>query len=180
MSRNIDTPPATPVVLMNRAFCANDDPLLGKAAAAWIAGGIDLDPFRLTFTWDTLAANANNTPQKNQVDSGQDFLVERIVLCAFSAPGTIVANPDYLLDLSDAAAGPWQDAPHHVMLWTGQANRTPDLTVVRYLKGGSPVTAKLTNLTPTAARVDLALAGWRISYKQSTREVVFGIAPVPR
>jgi len=180
MSRNVEL---APVVLMNNpALVAQPDPLLARAAAAWMAGAIDLDPFRFTLTWNTLLASAVGQEANTSLDAGIDLLLTRLNLTSYSAAGTIVANPDYLLEIFDGS-GPWQDAPHHVMLWTGQhrnsGSRPGDTPMARYVRGSNVVKGKLTNNTATAARVDLGLEGWRISYRTTDRAALFGRTAVP-
>ena len=140
MSRNEAPQPLQPVTLMNPAFIATPDPLLAKAASAWLAGLIDVDPFRLTLTWNTLPASGISQQAQIAVDAGIDLLALRLSLVAYTAAGTILANPDYLLELFDGS-GPWQDVPHHVQLWTGQyrnssAGAAP-FTVARYVRGSN-------------------------------------------
>ena len=171
-----------PVMLMNPAIVSQPDPLLAKASAAWLKGDIDLDPFRFTLTWNTLGASAVGQDANTSLDAGIDLLLTRINLTAYSGVGTIVANPDYLLELFDSS-GPWQDAPHHVMLWTGQhrnsGSRPGDTPMSRYVRGSNVVRGKLTNNTATAARVDLGLEGWRVSYRATDRAILFGREAVP-
>jgi len=169
--------PIESVMLMNPSVVATPDPFLSKAAAAFMAGSIWLDPFRFTLTWDTLAASAVNQSAKQSIDAGVDLLVTEVNLVAFAPAGTSLATPDYLLELEDSTFGKWSDAPHHVGLWMGArsaAGLFGNLPIARYLRGSGTITGRLTNLTATAARVDLGLAGWRVSYNDTTREILFG------
>ena len=51
--------------------------------------------------------------------------------------------------------------------------------MARYVRGSNVVHGKLTNNTATAARVDLGLEGWRISYRATDRAILFGREAVP-
>lgn len=168
--------PAQSVILQNPTVIAQPDPIFAKACAAWLAGLVDLDPFRLTLTWNPLGVSAVGSEQKTPVDQGIDFLLFGMNLTAYTAAGTILANPDYLLEMFDGA-GPWQDGAHHVQLWTGEHRNSgahPAMApMCRFIRGSNNVRGKLTNNTATAARVDLGLEGIRVTYTTGTRESVF-------
>src|SRR5438445_13206794 len=100
MSRQPYGVDSKPVVLMNPAIVAQPDPLLAKASAAWLAGQIDLDPHRFTLTWNTLLASVVGQEATTAIDAGIDLLLVGIQLTAYTAAGTILASPDYLLEIS--------------------------------------------------------------------------------
>jgi hypothetical protein len=102
-------------------------------------------------------------------------------LTSYSSAGTIVPNPDYLLEIQEnSGRSVFSDQPIHVMNWTGQnrnsGSQSYDLPIPRYMRGNNTITAKLTNNTATAARVDLAYIGLRVTYIATSRETLFGVA----
>jgi hypothetical protein len=143
-----------------------------------------VDNFTYTATWNTLGASAT-TAQSTAVDAAGDFLVEQLNLVSYSAAGTKVSNPDYLLDLKDSGAGRLlSDSPVHVGNITGDVKISQGfmLPQPKLIKGGTKITATLQNLTATAARVDLAYVGFHLYYLQTedgvpvTRRMLFGVA----
>lgn len=185
MSRNIVVPgqqqmPIAPVMLMNPAIVAAENPFIAKANAAFLAGALWLEPFGYTLTWNTLAASAQGQQASCTIDQGIDFILVQLNLVSYTAAGTVLANPDYLLEMQERSGNSnFTDGQHHVGLWTGQNRnsgaRVYNLVFPRYIRGSNTILAKLTNLTATAARVDMGMEGIRITYLNTSRKELFGV-----
>lgn len=171
-----------PVLLVNPPFPALD-PFIAILTAQFLQRKVWLEWFVFTAVWNTLLANAaGQLPTVPMtIDPNIDYLVMQMNLTAFSDVNTIIANPNYLMEVTETSGRMnWQDAPMHVGNVTG-ANRntgaqTYDLPVPRYIRGNNNVSMKLTNLTAVAARVDLAIMGYRVTYTGIRREELF---PIP-
>lgn len=141
-----------------------------------------LEEFSYIATWNTLAASASGQ-QPNPgitVDPTIDFIATQLNLCAFTAAGTVLANPDYLLQITEATTrGDWFSQPAHVALVTGQSRNSGSspkwMAAPRYVRGNNALNIALTNLTATAARVDLELGGYRLVYLLTDRRQLFGV-----
>lgn len=156
-----------------------DDPILAAINRHFERGNIGVEFFVFSAVWNTLAASASGQLASVTIDPSLDFAVQEMDLTAYSAAGTIVASPDYLLEIAEKSGkGNWADGPIHVANWTGQNRnsgaRPYKFATARLVRGNSSIQFKLTNNTATAARVDLALKGMRIEYKQITRDQLFG------
>jgi hypothetical protein len=152
------------------------DPIMAAIERHLAAGTIKVERFVFSAVWNTLAASASGSPASITIDPTIDFLAQQMNLTAYTAAGTILANPDYLLEVKSGKDS-WSDGPVHVANWTGQArnsgSRPYDFSPGWLMRGNTVTQLKLTNNTATAARVDLALPGLRIMYEGITREQLF-------
>lgn len=183
MPAELQTMQPVPMLVLNPPI-PSLDPFVAILTAQFLQKNVWLEEFTFTASWNTLSANAvGQTPTvAMSIDPGIDFLAMELNLTAYSDVNTIVANPNYLLEITETSGRMvWADAPVHVSNITGQnrnsGSRPYHLVVPRYVRGNNTVTMKLTNLTATAARVDLAMPGYRVTYLNGlTRDKLF---PIP-
>lgn len=155
-----------------------DDPILAAIQRHLEMGNIGIERFVFSAVWNTLAASASGQAASLTIDPTIDFLALEMNLTSFSAAGTIVANPDYLLEVNEKSGkGSWADGPVHVSNWTGQSRNSGSRPYYFrpgwLIRGNNTVQFKLTNNTATAARVDLALPGLRVEYRNISRDQLF-------
>lgn len=170
---------SVPVVLMNPPI-PSLSPYLAILYSQFLARKVWLESFTFSCTWNTLAANAAGQQALMTIDPSIDFIALEMNLTSFSAVGAVVATPDYLLEVQEKSGNNnWSDGAIHVSNWTGQTRdggaspwRFP---FERYIRGNNTVQFKLTNNTATAARVDLALNGIRVTYVDTDRAKLFGV-----
>jgi hypothetical protein len=134
---------------------------------------VEADHFIYTATWNTLGANAV-TPVNVPIQNDSDFIIRWLALCAYTAAGTALANPDYLVTIFDTGSGrQFQDQMVHVSNTFGTAQWPFVLPEPKLVKGGSVIQVTLTNNTAVAARVDVALIGFKLFYLAGfTREAL--------
>jgi hypothetical protein len=138
--------------------------ILDDIFAASRAGKVELDPFNYSATWNTLGANAT-TPVNVGVNADSDFVIRYSMIQSFSAAGTNIALPDYLLTIFDTGSGrQLQDAAQHVLNMCGTAQRPFIWSEPKLIKQASVLVLTLTNNTATAARVDITLHGFKLFY----------------
>jgi hypothetical protein len=171
-----------PVMLLNPPVPALN-PFLAILYQKFYERAVWLEFFVFSAIWNNpvLAANASGQQVTTTIDPSIDFAMMQMNLTAYSSPGVIVSSPDYLLGIQEnSGRSVLSDQDIHVMNWTGQnrnsGSRSYDLPIPRYMRGNNTITAKLTNNTATAARVDLAYIGLRITYISTSRDQLFGVA----
>lgn len=170
----------TPVQLLNPPV-PSLNPFLAILYQKFFERAVWLEYFVFSAIWNTLAANASGQQVTTSIDPSIDFVMMQMNLTSFSSAGVIVANPDYLLSIQEnSGRSVFSDQDIHVMNWTGQnrnsGSQSYDLPIPRYMRGNNTITAKLTNNTAVAARVDLAYIGLRVTYINTSREKLFGVA----
>lgn len=180
MSRQLQLPGDIPMIAIANPTIPSLNPILAILYAQFLAKRIWLEEFTFTAVYNTLAASAAGQQASMNIDPNIDFIALQQNLTAYTAAGTILANPDYLMEVQEKSGNNnWSDGPVHVANWTGQNRNSGsvswDLPFCRYIRGNNTLTYKLTNNTATAARVDIALNGIRVSYNQVTREQLFGV-----
>lgn len=149
--------------------------LLDQLFSASRTRHVELDPFTYTAIFNTLGASATASVDI-AINADSDFVVRYINLTSYSAAGTIVADPDYLLTLFDSGSGRnLQDANVHVRNITGNGQRPFIWPEPRLIKASSSFRVTLQNLTATAARVDVALIGFKVFYFQGYSRENLGI-----
>lgn len=115
-------------------------------------------------SWNPLGAGAT-TPMNITTDSDSDFVLRAVSLCAYTAVGNFLPNPDYLVSFNDSGSGRnLQSAPIHVRNVTGDGMWPHYLVDPLLLKGGGTLTITLQNLTAVAARVEMSLHGFKLFY----------------
>lgn len=151
-----------------------NDPVSQIIAEAVRAGKLTVADFRYRLQWNTLAANAQQQQATVGIDPGTAFLLQEMGLIAYSAVGTQVDNPDYLLQIQEeSGANNWNSQQCHVGLWTGRTQCAAGsvtrytLPTPRYIRGNNNVLGFLTNNTATAALVNVTLCGARINFKKA-------------
>lgn len=129
-----------------------------KAKRVW------LEHFVYVAEWNTLGANAT-TLVNIQLQNDSDFLAEEITISSYSAAGTQVANPDYLITIFGTSSGrQYQSAAAHVWGLCGTAQLPKKLPTPLMLDGGTTLAVTLQNLTNTAARVHVHFVGTKVFY----------------
>jgi len=153
------------------------DPILQTAFEAFKRGDVWLEFFGFDFEWNPLIAHASGQQAEESMDPGIDFLLTDINLVSFSAPGTIVANPDYVMEIQEKSGRTnYSNTTLHVMNFTGNPRGSSfKLPATRYIRGNNTVVAKLTNRTATAAVVNMEFLGWRMSYHGVNRTDLFNV-----
>lgn len=181
MSRNIATqqPMATPVIVCNPPI-PSTDPFTAILTSEFLKKNVWLEFFAFSTIWNPLLASAVGQQAQFTLDPGIDFIVQQINLNSESAAGTVVASPDYLLEIQETSGrSNFSDQAIHIANWTGQNRNSGampyNLPFPRYLRGNNTVNCKLTNLTATAARVDVAFIGIRVTYVNISRADLFGV-----
>ena len=123
-----------------------------------------LEYFVYVAEWNTLAASSSEIVNV-QLQNDSDFLVEEITISSYSAVGTQVTNPDYLITLFGTASGrQYQSAAGHVWGLCGTAQFPKKLPTPLLLDGGTTLAVTLQNLTATAARVHVHFIGSKVFY----------------
>lgn len=150
--------------------------LLDDILAAGRRGDIELLPFTNSAVFNTLGASATAAVSIS-IDADSDFVARQSMLMAYSAAGTNIALPDYLITLFDAGSGRnMQNVAQHVGNVMGTAQRPYIWPEPWLVKGGGTVTVTLTNNTATAARVDAAFGGFKVFYLRGySRAQLFGL-----
>jgi len=149
--------------------------LLDELRAASLAKKIVLDVFHLGVEWNTLDADATAT-QNVVIDADSDFVAIKMMLCSYSTAGTIVANPDYVLSISDSGSGRMlQNVAIHINTICGTAQLPYILPEPKVFKASSTITFTLTNRTATAARVNLTLGGFKVFYMPGYSRTSIGL-----
>ena len=155
-----------------------ENPIEAKLYAAFMDNLVNLEWFAYGFEWNTLGASAVGAQDEIVIDQSTDFVIKKMGLISYSAVGTIVANPDYGLELRErSGAYNFSDSELHVGTWTGHEDANGGhvftLPFPRRVKGNNSIIAFLSNRTATAARVNMALHGIRVEYKRISRETLF-------
>lgn len=155
-------------------------PIELMAANAMMAGLVYCESFTYSSQWfggTALGASAT-VDQQIQINSDSDFVVQQMNLTSFSDLGTVIADPDYLLNIVMAGSGRQIfDRPQIARNQTGDyfANHIPgSLPFPRLMQANNTVTTTLQNRTATAANlVQLALVGFKIFYLSGNRQQIF-------
>lgn len=161
-----------------------DSPIELMAANAMLAGQIYCEQFTYSASWLTglasaLGANAT-VDQQLQINSDSDFVVQQLNFVSFSAADTIIANPDYLLNIIVAGAGRnIFDSPQDIVNMCGNfaSNKIPgSLPFPRLIQANSTITNTLQNRTGTACnRAKLSYRGFKVFYLTGTRQGIFHV-----
>lgn len=152
------------------------------ATDSMLRGDIYCDGFTYSAAWITgtgsaLGASAT-VDQQIQVNSDSDFLIQEINFTAWTAAGTFLAVPDYLLTLIIAGSGRQvmnQAQPIANFAGSYNTSQVPGrLSYPRLVQANSTLTCTLQNRTAVAAnRADLALRGFKIYYIGGNRQQIF-------
>lgn len=154
------------------------------SADAMLRGEIYCTGFTYSAAWITGTASAlgasSTVDAQIQVNSDSDFVVQEINFLSFSGLDTIIANPDYLLQIILAGSGRQiMNQAQHVGNYTGsyQANRVPGISSYPILlTSNSTITCTLQNRTVTACnRAELMLRGYKVFYTGGSRTQIFHV-----
>ena len=153
---------ATDAMLRGEIYCESF-----SYSAAWITG-----------TATALGANATVDVQI-QINSDSDFVVQHINFLTWSAAGTLIVAPDYLLTLVVAGSGRQimnQAQPIRTLAggYTSNESMAGSMPFPRLIQMNSTLTCTLANRTATASnRADLVLRGFKVFYTGGARQVIF-------
>lgn len=151
-------------------------PLELMAVDAMLRGLVYLDEFTysaafITGTGSALAANGTTTVNI-QINSDSDFIAQEYNLIAWTAAGTILTTPDYLITITRSGSGREimnQSQPvgnmagNYFATSSSMAGRMP---MASLYQGNGTVAIKLENRTAVAAnRVDCTLRGFKVFYQ---------------
>lgn len=126
---------------------------------------IELDPFTLSFTWNTLASLASGQTVAVTVNNDSDFVLRYITGASYSAANVPVIDPDYIVTITDSsAARGLQDNPVHWRTIVGSAERPYLLPFPKLFKGGSTIVIAITNNQALASLVNISFAGGKVFY----------------
>lgn len=151
----------TDAMLRGEIFCAEF-----SYSAAWITG-----------TATALGANATVDVQI-QINSDADFVVQEMNFLSFSAAGTVIALPDYLLTLVVAGSGRQimnQAQPIRTLCGSYATSDVPGRLPFPLLLGANTTfTCTLANRTAVASnRADLVFRGYTVKYTGGNRQQIF-------
>lgn len=146
---------ATQAMLDGKIFCQNY-----VYTASWVAG-------------TTTALGTGTADVTTQINGDSDFIIQEINLVSWASAGVLIADPDYLLQISiGGSARQLFDRQISVLASFGNytSYKVPGKLPFPYLvEMNNNLLAQLTNRTSTAPdRVDLAYSGFRIFYQGST------------
>ena len=132
----------------------------------------------LTGTSSALGANAT-VDQPIQITAEADFVVQEMNLTAWSAAGTLVADPDLTINIAISSGRPLFNQEQTVRDVCGSfvAAEFPHvLPMPRLIPAQSTLTVTLANRTGTAwNRVTLSLVGFNVYYQTATRQQIFHV-----
>lgn len=126
-------------------------------------GNVKLNFFTFNLTF-LAVATGTPPPQVFQVSNNMNFLLQYIVGKVYQPAGTVIPEPDLLLQLSDISSG-WlySDNPLHWGQTVGTAQLPFILPEPKLIPSNASIQARITNNTPTTlARIDLALQGVQV------------------
>lgn len=155
-------------------------PLELMARDAMLMGLVYLDEFTysaafITGTGTALAANGTTRAQI-QINSDSDFIACQYNLTSWSAAGTIIASPDYLITLTRSGSGrELMNQSQQVSNFCGNyfnaaANSPGRLPITSLYQGNGTLTVTLENRTATASnRADFTMRGFKVFYQTNGR-----------
>jgi hypothetical protein len=136
-----------------------------------------VDSFYYNANWN-LGASAINAPAQIQIDADADFVITYSILAAYSAPGTIITAPDYLVTFMDTGSGRnFQNVPVHVQNVFGTAERPFAWPEPKLITAASTLNLQLTNRTTQTATVQATLGGLKIFYFSGFTRSQLGVVP---
>lgn len=160
-------------------------PIETLAADAYVNNQIYMDSFIYSVTW--LAGQTSALPASGQtetqlaINADSDFVVQELNLIAWSAAGTILDVPDYLLTITVAGSGRLlmnQSQPVLNMTGNYAPQHVPNrLVMPKLLPMNTTISNLLINRTAVAPnRVDLSFVGFKVFYNgQNNRGQIFHI-----
>jgi len=126
---------------------------------------IEIDPFNLSFTWNTLASLASGQTIAVTVNNDSDFVCRYTNGASYSAANVPVVDPDYLVSMTDSsAARALQDNPIHWRTCIGTGERPFVWPAPKLFKGGSTIQIAITNNQALASLVNITLHGFKVFY----------------
>lgn len=151
-------------------------PLEIMACEAMLKGLVYLDEFTYSAAFITgtgTALGANGTARAQiQINSDSDFIACQYNLTSWSAAGTIIASPDYLLTITRSGSGrELMNQPQMVANMCGNffqaAGNNPGRNPITSLyQGNGTVTITLENRSATASnRADFTMRGFKVFYQ---------------
>jgi hypothetical protein len=160
-------------------------PLELLATNAMLLGEIYCEMFSYSAVWLTgtnSALGANGTVDVQiQFNSDSDFICQELEFLSWSAAGTIIALPDYLLTMTVAGSGrQLQNQAQAIRLVAGSyatSDNPARLPFPRLFQMNTTLTNTLQNRTGTAAnRAELLLRGFKVFYTGGSRQQIFHVS----
>jgi len=153
------------------------------AADAMLRGAVFLNEYVYPAKWITGLTSALGSgatvDQAIQITSEADFVAQELNLVAWSAAGTLVADPNIEINIQIASGRPWFNTSVNARLVCGtysSGNFPNKLVMPRLIPAKSTVTVTLTDQQATAwNRVEVMLLGFNVYYQTETREQVFHV-----
>lgn len=152
------------------------------AADAMLRGTIFCNSFVYSAAWLTGTATALGAAASQdvqiQITAEADFVVQQLTFNSWSATGTIIADPDYTLNIAIASGRPWFNQAQSLRDICGSFETTVEpgygLPFPRLIPSQSTITCSLSNRTNTASnRATLCMSGFNVYYQTENRQQVF-------
>jgi hypothetical protein len=153
------------------------------AADAMLRGAINCNAYTynadfLTGTSSAIPANATPVNVPIQITSEADFVVQQATFTVYGTDvNTILADPDYTLNIAISSGRPWFNAPSLIRNFCGTwsaAEFVRSLPFPRLIPLNSTLTVTVVNRTANAANfAQLLLTGFNVYYRTETRQQVF-------
>lgn len=152
-------------------------PLETLAKEAMLQGLAFLDAYTYSavFSGTTVLPASQSQTVGISMDAGVDFMVQQINVTAYTAGPTLLANPNYLIQITRTGSrNQVMNQPQHVQNVCGNYwnNNTPGYWPMPSLwLSKTNIQVQLTNLSATAAlRVDVAFTGFNVYYLKGSAE----------
>lgn len=143
---------------------------------AIFCNGYSYPAFYLTGTATAIGANGS-VDNPIQITSEADFVVQQLTGNAFTAAGTIVADPDFTINITVSSGRPWWNGAQtwRDVVGSFQSTCTPmALTFPRLIPAQTTLTVTVANRTATPMnRVSVLLTGFNVYYQNENRSQVF-------
>jgi len=153
------------------------------ATEAMLRGAIFANEYIYPAKWLTGLTSSllsgTTVDQAIQVTSEADFVCQELNLIAWSAAGTIVADPNIEINIQIASGRPWFNTSVNARLICGtysSGNFPNKMVMPRLIPAKSTITITLTdNQATNWNRVEVNLIGFNTYYQTETRVQVFHV-----
>lgn len=157
------------------------------ARDAMLAGQVYLANYTYSASWLTgtgTALGASATVESDiQINADSDFITQEINIQAWSAAGTLITSPDYLITLVNTGSGrQCMNQAQPVTLYCGGYAGTNsvalpnELTFPILFTANTTIAITLQNRTATPAnRVDVCMNGLKVYYIGGNRQKIFNV-----
>lgn len=153
------------------------------AADAMLRGAVFCNEYVYPAKWITGQSSALGSlatvDQAIQITSEADFVAQEVNLIAWSAAGTLAADPNIEINIQIASGRPWFNTSLNARTFAGtysSGNFPNKMVMPRLIPAKSTVTVTATDQQSTAwNRVELVMIGFNVYYQTETREQVFHV-----